>query len=579
MAYVLGAAKSNVWQTSSRISSMALTLVILAGFGRETGRAQVPALINYQGRVAVGRNDFDGRGSFKLALVNADASQVYWRNSTDANADGEPDADIALTVSRGLFSVQLGDTSLPNMAALSPSLFTNSAVFLRVWFDDGVNGSQRLVPDQRIAAVGYAMMAANVADGAITPEKFAPRALEVTSTLSNRLNAVEALIPAGLTLAAPEAANDALVARGFQPFTSVAPPAWVSGPTTDAPSPRYGHSAVWTGQELLVWGGSPGTGLYSGLGAIYRPDLGRWRAISTDAAPVARSGHTAIWTGQEMIVWGGFAAGGFLQSGARLQPATQIWSPVAATGAPSGRDGHGAIWTGSRMLIWGGRNADGALADGFIYSPISDQWTGITLAGAPTARFGATIVWTGTRAVIWGGEGSSGAVDSGARLTFSSDTTPSEWQSISAANAPSARSEHTAVWTGQRMMVWGGQRSGTLLGDGAIYDPAANTWESLPGTGAPAARRGHSAVWTGQEMVILGGETAFGAAASGSAFNPATGKWRSLSTSGNPQARSAATAAWSGSELLVFGGRTGAQLIGSFERLNPQPTWYFYRKP
>ena len=41
-------------------------------------------------------------------------------------------------------------------------------VYLRVWFDDGVNGSQLLTPDQRIAAVGYAMMAGNVQDGAIT---------------------------------------------------------------------------------------------------------------------------------------------------------------------------------------------------------------------------------------------------------------------------------------------------------------------------------------------------------------------------------------------------------------------------
>ena len=33
--------------------------------------AQVPQLINYQGRVAVGAVNFDGAGQFKFALVNA----------------------------------------------------------------------------------------------------------------------------------------------------------------------------------------------------------------------------------------------------------------------------------------------------------------------------------------------------------------------------------------------------------------------------------------------------------------------------------------------------------------------------
>ena len=33
--------------------------------------AQVPQLINYQGRVAVGTTNFNGSGAFKFALVNA----------------------------------------------------------------------------------------------------------------------------------------------------------------------------------------------------------------------------------------------------------------------------------------------------------------------------------------------------------------------------------------------------------------------------------------------------------------------------------------------------------------------------
>ena len=46
-------------------------------------------------------------------------------------------------MSSGLYSVTLGDKSLKNMAAAIPaSVFQNPDVRLRVWFDDGVNGSQ-----------------------------------------------------------------------------------------------------------------------------------------------------------------------------------------------------------------------------------------------------------------------------------------------------------------------------------------------------------------------------------------------------------------------------------------------------
>lgn len=132
-----------------------------------TLRAQVPQLLNYQGRITVGvpAVNFDGPGVFKFALVNGDASSVYWSNAPDTTpADGVPDAAVTLTVTKGLYSVLLGDTSLgANMAAIPNTVFANADVRLRVWFDDGTaNGSQLLTPDQRIAAVGYAMRAESV---------------------------------------------------------------------------------------------------------------------------------------------------------------------------------------------------------------------------------------------------------------------------------------------------------------------------------------------------------------------------------------------------------------------------------
>lgn len=122
-------------------------------------RAAVPQVMNYQGRVAVNGTNYHGSGSFKFALVSGGGG-TYWSN--DGTPGGEPTNAVSLTVTRGLFSLGLGDTNLVNMVALPSSIFTNAAVYVRVWFNDG-GGFQQLSPDQRVSSVGYAMRADDLA--------------------------------------------------------------------------------------------------------------------------------------------------------------------------------------------------------------------------------------------------------------------------------------------------------------------------------------------------------------------------------------------------------------------------------
>jgi hypothetical protein len=127
-----------------------------------SAHAQVPGLINYQGRVVDAGTNFTGTGQFEFALVNAAGTTNYWSN--DGTAAGQPSAAVSLTVTKGLYSVLLGDTAIANMSvALSPAVFTNSDVRLRVFFNDGITGFQQLAPDQRLGAVGYALNAASLA--------------------------------------------------------------------------------------------------------------------------------------------------------------------------------------------------------------------------------------------------------------------------------------------------------------------------------------------------------------------------------------------------------------------------------
>jgi hypothetical protein len=139
--------------------------------------AQVPQLISYQGRVGVDGVNFDGTGQFKFAFVNAAGTTTYWSNDGSSTAGSEPGTAINIPVSKGLYAVLLGDATLQHMSIVPATVFTHGDVHLRVWFSDGVNGFQQLTPDRRIAAVGYAMMADSVSDGAITTAKIADGAV------------------------------------------------------------------------------------------------------------------------------------------------------------------------------------------------------------------------------------------------------------------------------------------------------------------------------------------------------------------------------------------------------------------
>ena len=104
---------------------------------------------------------------------------------------------------------------------------------------------------------------------------------------------------------------------------------------------------------------------YDNTGGRYNPISDLWLATSLTSAPSARAGHTAVWTGREMIVWGGGDESNsflFFDTGGRYDPSTNSWIDTSTTGAPSGRQYHTAVWTGGEMIVWGGDVDDTAFA-------------------------------------------------------------------------------------------------------------------------------------------------------------------------------------------------------------------------
>jgi len=328
---------------------------------------------------------------------------------------------------------------------------------------------------------------------------------------------------------------------------------WTDTSIANAPEGRYLHTAVWTGSEMIVWGGDNTGGEGRNTGGRYNPSTDSWTATSTINAPFPRYRHTAVWTGSEMIVWGGHGHGGQTNSGGRYNPSSDTWAPTNGD-APEGRYYHTAVWTGSEMIIWGGYGNTGNLNTGGRYNPNTDTWTATSMTNAPSARADHTAVWSGSEMIVWGGYDSSYS-NTGGRYNPNIDS----WTATSITNAPSVRYAPTGVWTGSEMIVWGGygppcNPNCSALNTGGRYNPSTDGWTTTTTTFAPAPRYDHTAVWTASEMIIWGGLGPNLLLGSGGRYNPSNNSWTAISTTDAPTARFGHTAVWAGSEMIVWGG-------------------------
>jgi N-acetylneuraminic acid mutarotase len=137
--------------------------------------------------------------------------------------------------------------------------------------------------------------------------------------------------------------------------------------------------------------------------------------------------HTAVWTGTEMIVWGGIGEfpGGDLNTGGRYNATTNNWTPTNTYNTPEPRTSHTAVWTGTEMVVWGGFNEFNFedLNTGGRYNPNTDSWTATTTF-APDPRELHTAVWTGSEMIVWGGNANGGIVNTGGRYCAQGAPTP-----------------------------------------------------------------------------------------------------------------------------------------------------------
>lgn len=324
---------------------------------------------------------------------------------------------------------------------------------------------------------------------------------------------------------------------------------WKSVTTTGAPAGRYWHEAVWIGDRMMVWGGISSVG-NDNTGGLYDPATDSWQATPTAGAPSGRLDHVMVWTGTEVLVWGGRDSGGAgLGNGARFNPLTMTWSPMAA-GGPATLEPEG-VWSGSELIIWGDDTTSGAR-----YNPQTNTWTQMGMTNAPSARDGFVMVWADSRALVWGGRACGGGncpyVNDGGVYDPKANT----WQVTSTVGAPVGTYWASGVWTGSELIVFGGRTCGFVTGcevdSGGRYNPQTNKWATLPSNGAPSARHDHSGVWMGDRMLLWGGGGA--ALNSGAIFDPQAGMWKPMTLINAPIGRRLHTGVWTPHGFIAWGG-------------------------
>ncbi len=393
-----------------------------------------------------------------------------------------------------------------------------------------------------------------------------------------------------VTLAVIVLAGTLIVVRSDHqsPRVSTSGGGLMAGTTTTLPkapiAAREDAAGVWTGTELLIWGGDNANSAFAD-GSSYDPESRRWELMAP--APLsARADMAAVWTGSELVVWGGADNGSVRSDGAAYNPATRRWRMIAPSPIP-GLERPATVWTGSEMIVVGGIDAPGP--GGAAYNPTTNTWR--TIAAPPGDQLGPypQAAWTGTKALfvlsldvtatpaltppLGPGTGTptirrTSSVPSGppptrgpgaspaspdSNLTLASyDPTTDAW-TIVAGPAIRAGTDPWLVWAGSEALLLSPFANSQDL----AYEPSTRAWRTVPAPPASVAAGSLNdaligatyPAWDGRQVLFWWGGPI------GLAYDPSGDSWQAFDA-GSSQARDDATVVWTGNTLLGWGGFT-----------------------
>lgn len=373
------------------------------------------------------------------------------------------------------------------------------------------------------------------------------------------------LVVAGLLVVAGCSDESMVTSEGDGPKKAVAdvrsletePGTWLAA-TPSPLSARWNPTTLWTGDAVVVWGGTVSG--YEVLldGAIFEPDTGSWTLIPP--APLPERKTSAFWVDDQLVAWVD-AFHPTLSRGATYSRSAGVWRPIASQPAELGMGGIGVAADDAVFVASVGEpDAAPSMAS---YDPASDTWQ--MLAPPPPSDASVSVLHHDGEIVLLGCDGTYGAAyDSAARSwrehepppaaaancyssppTFPSmielgdsvatwpsrdaprfrrdgddevprpgarfDRATASWHPIAAApNELPAR----AVTAGDRVIVWGGGEFSDPACDdieplettdfGGTYSPEDDVWRRID-SGPLSPRNGHAIAWTGEALFVWGG--------------------------------------------------------------------------
>lgn len=186
----------------------------------------------------------------------------------------------------------------------------------------------------------------------------------------------------------------------------------------------YEPHGVWNGSEVLF--------LHESLSGIaLDPNLGTWRILATGTLN-SRHNTTRVWTGRELVIWGGcdyvnyYSCGEsdleWFRDGAVYDPLSDTWRTMAPS--PLFDATHTtAVWVGTEVLYITQSNT--GVVSAASYNPALDQWTLLPAPPLQASPFDYPyhpylLAWSSTSDLVlaWGG----GYVSDGAAYDLATKT-------------------------------------------------------------------------------------------------------------------------------------------------------------
>lgn len=258
------------------------------------------------------------------------------------------------------------------------------------------------------------------------------------------------------------------------------------------------------GTRLLMWNGKAGDVDFA-TGRVHDLAQGRTIDLPKEGAPSARQGAvTAVLDDHRYLVWGGWGRppnNKYLGDGAILDVREGAWTPVPEKDAPSPRSWAFSTWAGKKLIVWG--DIYGQHEGGSIYDPVKNRWKAISEDGAPSARQQSLVASASGRLIVAGGynvevHGTSSTivyVMEGALYNLDDD----RWTAFPVPQKMDLTWSAVHALTDGRFLFR--HRDLTWM---MLFDPVSLQWIEID-PGSVASRGEARIVWTGSRLIVWGG--------------------------------------------------------------------------